>query len=256
MSKTVASFVRWLGTVMIRFWGWIGALSTAIFLLDYIATLQPFIDCLMGHEHRWWFFVGGLFALLFSSFLAWRAEEQQLKHFKMPSLKLQFNPAGDNFIRTVPSSTGLLTYVRVLPTTESRVNNCTGRLLRIERWDGENWVRTPYRETYMLEWSNNWTSTVSTIEHGAEQYLNVCYFAHSDNRPRPTTVADNPSQPGLSREIGPLDAGAFWTHYSDSTFKFTIRVIGEPYAGDTICLSVCRGEAPEHPNVAVIPQSE
>jgi len=143
MSKTVASFVRWLGTVMIRFWGWIGALSTAIFLLDYIATLQPFIDCLMGHEHRWWFFVGGLFALLFSSFLAWRAEEQQLKHFKMPSLKLQFNPAGDNFIRTVPSSTGLLTYVRVLPTTESRVNNCTGRLLRIERWDGENGYALP-----------------------------------------------------------------------------------------------------------------
>jgi hypothetical protein len=44
MSKEAARSWRWLVAVVIRFWGWVGGLATAIFVLDYIPALQPLVD--------------------------------------------------------------------------------------------------------------------------------------------------------------------------------------------------------------------
>jgi hypothetical protein len=155
MLKETARFARWLWVVMIQCWGWIGAISTAIFALDYIPSLQPLIDSVFAREHRWWLLIAGFIALLISSFLAWRAEDRALEEYKYPTLQLEFHPSAPGYL--FPSHLQEIDrdamWVRVLPTTDSHVERCIGWLDDVSRWTGTAWIPIGLNGRRPLWWS-------------------------------------------------------------------------------------------------------
>jgi hypothetical protein len=251
MGKEAVRFSRWLWTVMTRFWGWIGAFSTLLFVVDWIPSVHSLLNCYLGPNHRWGFLVAGLIGLLLSSFFAWRDEEIEHERYTNPRLGIEFDIADASglFIRTIPADPPVK-YVRVKPFTNSRVNNCRGKLLRILRWDGFKWVPTLFAEQLPLEWSYNDYADDMTIEVGSDLFLNVCAIPQGLNVLIPTTKKVQPNSP---LRIAPLYWEQDFTNYQDAEFKFVVRVIGDTHAGDTIAIGIRRTVPWGDPIVRILP---
>lgn len=249
MHKEAVLLLRWLETVMIRFWGWLGALSTLVFAADWIPAVHSFLTCYLGQNHRWALLIGGLSGILLSSFFAWRAEELELAKFKYPDLELEFHKDDVGYLEPARQNTAL--YIRVLPTTNSFVDDAIGYLDNLYREENGEWKLVGLHDCVRLHWSGVHEQRLFTgdrppeskavpIIAGSRQFLDVAYFS-KDLKELSVATDFIPLEVGELMKLRPLDA-----------YRFDIRVVGKPFVNKSISLSIRRSAEWSKPEVCVL----
>ena len=249
---------------MTRFWGWLGFLSNVIWIIS--ATINPantwFARSLGPNNHRW-FLIGGLVALLISSFFAWNAKAQDLeaqhdamRKFTHPQIILAFEPR-DPYVHieetVVPAITAEAAqpvpyrtsgnFVRVLATTPSRVNNCRARLSAIYRWDRTKWELTAFNTAKELCWSeiHERGDRTTTLLDKEDRYIDVAIILKPDNIVRVATFRGTPPSFQDAERI-PNSAIQMFDQAPNEIYRFDVRAFGEPFADAEIKLAMQRGE--------------
>lgn len=208
---------------MMRFWGWIGVLSTGVFVVAWIPTVNLFLTRYLGKNHRWGFLVCGLIGILLSSFLAWRAEELELAEFKYPDLQLEFRRDEVGYLEPARQNTAL--FIRILPTTNSLVEDAVGYLDDLYRQEEGIWKPVGLHDRVRLHWSGVHEERLATGERppkskavpiiaGSRQFLDIAAFLKGSKE---LAIATDfiPDEVHQLMKARPLD----W-------YRFDIRVVG------------------------------
>ncbi|MGB8684013.1 MAG: hypothetical protein WCD12_14090 [Candidatus Binatus sp.] len=118
-------------------------------------------------------------AFLIATYYTWRKERIRLRP------KLEFAPdvyRERKEAYTVNTHTPYqVEYVQVLPrcSTDSPVENCRGRLLRVQKWNGHGWEPSGLTETRDLIWSWHDSQPI-LLEPGIDQRLNLFAVTRND----------------------------------------------------------------------------
>ena len=230
--RIIKRFGSWLWTVLWRFWGWVGAASAAVFLLGLVPKIKPLIDTALGRDNDRWFLRGGIAMFVFSAFLAWNDQQNEIERYTHPSLRLEFNPGAPGFLQPALAAEGQpALYVRVLPVTETRVDGCRGYLEAVFRQVGETWVPVcGFGDKLSLHWSDvpGQRSSEVSIAENSRQFLDVVSLRQRENVIR------------LAADTVPLSAAGAFVQHADDVFKLVVRVVGASHAQATIELQIQR----------------
>jgi hypothetical protein len=191
-------------------------------------------------------------------FLAWREQEMMrlaaevsLSEYTAPRLELEFR-CSVPFLQPSTISDGRhAMWVRILPSTATRVEHCVEYLDDVDRQVGINWERIGLNGRRALWWSDIHEQRLITGERplearevtivpGSPQFLDVAYFIEGENLLR------------IAADQIPIEAFQFLIEHRDDAFRFYIRVIGEPHVNQAICLHLKRTDRWEAPEVTVI----
>jgi hypothetical protein len=243
--------LRWMRDV---FKQWM-ALVTGGALIGFVALFSELSGIIVPPRIYEIAIVINLFAAMF---LAWREQERMrlaveasLREYTAPSLELKFR-CGVPFLQPSTLSDGRhAMWIRILPTTATRVERCVGYLDDVDRQVGINWERIGLNGRLALWWSDIHEQRLITGERplearevtivpGSPQFLDIAYFIEGENILR--IAADQIS----------IEALQVLIHDRDDAFRFSIRVIGEPHVNKAARLQIRRTGRWDAPEVTVI----
>jgi hypothetical protein len=191
--------------------------------------------------------IGGLVALLFPRYLAWRAEDIELSGFLHPQLSLHFSPSDNGCLHPAYDGTRNQLYIRVLPITLYRVNQCVGYLEGVYRRVNNDWQFCGYTDRRPLHWSTIHEQRADrnaeqpiTVIRDSPQYLDIAFFIEGKNVLR------------LAVDIHPLNALSVFHEHADDLFRLDIRVVGQPHAEYVTSMTIQRGVAYNSPQVHLV----
>jgi hypothetical protein len=161
-------------------------------------------------------------ALLYSAvaYNIWIREERNAR------LRLQFDPTTPGCVEINGVAPKRCLTVRILPVTSSRVENCTGYLLKIsESADGKNWAATNWIDPVQLTWIHHVNdATPKRIERDIPRMLDLFYILEQSKALTPSLVKM------ISRPL-PNFASGKW-------FRFDVRVSGDDDVSAAISLKM------------------
>lgn len=246
------SFFRWLRAVFTQ---WLAGLTGGV-LIGLVALYSGLSGVAVPPRV---YEIVVVIVLFQAMFLAWREQEQlgiasqaELREYREPRLNLEFRPETVGFLQPATHIGGEHSiYIRILPTTPSRLDRCVGYLDEVHRRVGNEWRPVGLNGRRPLHWSEVHEQRLAsgerpreanevTIVAGSPQFLDVAYFVEGENILR------------LAVDSIPIETAHIFNQHPDDLFRFDIRVIGQPHANEVISLAIQRTERWNAPHVDIV----
>lgn len=182
-------------------------------------------------------------------YLVWEEESfqhQDLKGRTASLLAIKFAPAEEGFLQSGSPGGQSAMFIRVLPTTLSRVDGCVGYLEKVFRRVNGKWESIGVPDRMALHWSSLHEQRQAPVEqpisviHDSPQFLDVAVIIAGQSQ---INLAVDYMHPAVAKAL---------FDYAGDVFKFVLRVIGD--GGDaTIALQMRRTRNWDKPEVIAIP---